>query len=144
MYYSKLGAEIKLTKPLTRNDFAQICKIIDSKISEYDVCPEGITEGGIEFKSNKGYKSARLYVYRCHNAKYPWVDHLNPYDVFEGSDEIWIPRRLDISNRCKYINSIAVYLKSYEDNKWTNIELKSIIDAFNKYGCKSYKIAKLK
>jgi hypothetical protein len=140
------GPIVMITKPITYDDFAQICKKIQSAMNDkYKVVPEGISEGGIKFIDNydHSYKSFRIHAVQFHYYryyynyayKYPIVDHENPFASFEESDKILIGPSTRPNK--KYIGGFSTFLKAFHKNvePWTNHELNMIEKVFNEYGC---------
>lgn len=146
MYYSKLGTEIWLTKPLTMRDFNEICKSVNLEISEYDVTSNEFPEGNYDMRFNgRGYKLAR---FERHNQ---YDSSLNTYKdtesgtlkKLEGLNRIWVGRDRFRNKRRKYINEISMRLKKSNAPDWTKEELDTIVAAFEDRGCKVVKLAKL-
>ena len=157
------GPEGRLTKPITCNDFAQICKKLQTLFDKehslgssphtYIIRPEPITEGGIEFirkdlsNTDYAYKSMRI-----HGAgRYPWIPRDDHFKPFEGNQEIMLGPSFTLindrrKNKNKYIGSFCTTLKSFgsDSNPWTTTELQLVEDIFIGYGIKFVKEPKSK
>ena len=151
-----------LTRPITYNDFAEICKTIQKLFKEtlnkdYIVQPERITEGGIEFikidqpDTDKAYKSMRFHARQCYYQRVNYYDYQyefpriltdDCFEPFAGVQTILFGNKAHTNK--KYLGGFETFLKAfYEDSDpWTVDELTVIKSVFRDYGCEFVKMPK--
>tara|TARA_B100001059_G_C17761401_1_gene543052 strand:+ start:303 stop:761 length:459 start_codon:yes stop_codon:yes gene_type:complete len=119
------GVTFKTIKNITKNDFIILCKKLENKYSDVRFEPEGITEGGILFKSkdNIGYKTVRFALAQC-RLKWPWIND-NYLSEWTGSNDVLFKKN----------EKWPTILKSYYGAPpFTIEELKILVECFNEVG----------
>ncbi|KAG1710117.1 hypothetical protein DVH05_017124 [Phytophthora capsici] len=120
---------------------------------KYQVVPELITEGGIEFidpscpygiNDEQAYKSMRIRADRCFYLReytnedyyYPPIDSADRLAQFKDPDKVFIGPCREAENR-KFISGFETVLKAFSKNSrpWSDKELSLIEAVFNEYGC---------
>lgn len=120
------GFRMKLERPITRNDIAEICHDLEDLFNT-SFEPEPINEGGILWSSHPGmgetYKSMRFSCIK----NWPWIRG--------GEKDAWIGDHtvIDIMT-----DKMSVSLRN-EGAEWTLDELEFFADCFERHGFKVYR-----
>lgn len=121
------GYRLKTSRTITTLDILQLCQDLRDTFNatynstEYEFEPEGISEGGIVFRSLPGnqYKTMRLGIYQC--GKWPWVN------IQKWKDDPITILQADVE--------VQTFLKAFDDAPlWTLQELKLFEQCFAKIG----------
>ncbi len=113
------GYKLRITTPITKGTIINLCRRLKEEFTteyggHWQFQPEPISEGGIIFILDKGYKSMRIYLddwpHVPDNVMKKWPKEAN--DIIESDDG-------------KPIKEISTFLKSFHGaDPWTLDELK--------------------